>query len=292
MRDGAIAVVPGLFGQLQNSVLDVIGRGYTDVTAALLAAGVGSTELVIWKEVDGIFEADPARVIGARCLPRISSAEAAELTYYGSQVVHPLAMELAMSHGVRLRIKNAAIPDAPGTTVEDDAGNSLERHGRPTAVTVKDGITVLTVQSNRKAASHGFLSELFSLLNKYGIVADLVATSEVNVSIAIPQERDERALSFCINDLRTLGKVCGLQLPTHPCQVSIKSDMAILSLVGREMRSTVGVSGQLFDTLASKGVNVDMISQGASEINISCVIDAREADAALACVHGTMIKGK
>ncbi|KAF8268002.1 Aspartate/glutamate/uridylate kinase [Lactarius quietus] len=315
-----VPVVTGFFGHVPGSLLKQVGRGYTDLAAALLAAGLDATELQIWKEVDGIFTADPRKVLTARLLPVISPEEAAELTYYGSEVVHPFTMEQARTptffsslrklregatpvirRKIPIRIKNVENPRGGGTVIDPESDSDTDplpdfgagfvdgmltntqvsgtgtvprrRQRLPTAVTIKERIVVLNVQSNRKSVSHGFLAGIFGTLDRFGVVVDLISTSEVFVSMAIEDVLDRKMEARLVRDLEKIGIV------------SVYRDMAILSMVGKRMRNTVGISGRMFTTLAQGNVNIEMISQGANEINISCVINARDAVKALNLIH-------
>ncbi|KAL0084576.1 Aspartate/glutamate/uridylate kinase [Phycomyces blakesleeanus] len=293
-----VPVVTGFFGIVPGSLLNTIGRGYTDLTAALTAVGLSAEELQIWKEVDGIFTADPRKVKSARLLPIITPEEASELTYYGSEVIHPFTMEQVIRSHIPIRIKNVENPRGQGTiifptdTINKDGtstpphspkvlaenGYSLDLSRKyPTAITIKDNVIVLNVHSNRKSVSHGFFAQIFSTLDRYGIVVDLIATSEVHVSMALGTDSEDKDLERVIADLRRVG------------QVDILKNMAILSLVGKQMKNMVGISGMMFTTLASAGVNIEMISQGASEINISCVIAESSAITALNVIHDQLL---
>jgi aspartate kinase len=270
-----ICVVTGFFGPCPGSLLTSIGRGYTDLTAALVAVGVNASELQIWKEVDGIFTADPRKVKNARLLAKISPQEAAELTYYGSEVIHPFTMEQVMRSNIPIRIKNTFSPNGDGTLITLMSQSPADlRVKLPTAVTVKDNISVLNIHSNRKTVSHGFLAKIFLILDKFGIVSDLIACSEVHVSIAFGSE------SKFTNAVSELKKIA---------TVEVVDQQAILSLVGKHMKNMVGISAKLFGVLASNGINIEMISQGASEINISCVIKESEAQKALVLVHDQIL---
>ncbi|KAJ3107997.1 Aspartokinase [Phlyctochytrium planicorne] len=273
-----VLVVTGFLGPVPGSILASIGRGYTDLTAALIAVATSSQELQIWKEVDGIFTADPRKAPNARLLSSISPEEAAELTYYGSEVIHPFTMEQVIRASIPIRIKNTFKPDGAGTLILPNSivenGIRSKRKdsfsgGHATAVTIKDNVVVLNVHSNRKSVSHGFFAQIFSTLDKFGIVIDLISTSEVHISMALNPNIVEKKLEAAIVELRKYGTV-----DTIP-------DMAILSLVGREMRNSVGIASLMFSTLAKHKVNIEMISQGASEINISCVISEKMAQEAL-----------
>ena len=269
-----VPVLTGYFGFVPGGIINSIGRGYTDLTAALAAAGIGARELQIWKEVDGVFSADPRKVPGALVLPAITPEEAAELTYYGSEVIHPFTMEQVVRAGIPIHIKNTFKPELPGTIVDPNA-DSLAPAKPATAVTAKRGITVVNINSNRMLMAYGFMAKVFNIFEKHGIVIDLISTSEVNVSITV---ENSGRLQTAIADLEQLGSV------------SVKNDMAILSLVGRGQRHCVGLAGKMFSVLAGDNINIEMISQGASEINISCVIDDQDADKALLTIHDALVR--
>lgn len=269
-----VAVLTGYFGFVPGGIINSIGRGYTDLTAALAAAAIGARELQIWKEVDGVFSADPRKVPGAVVLPAITPEEAAELTYYGSEVIHPFTMEQVVRVGIPIHIKNTFKPELPGTIV-DPSADSLSPAKPATAITAKRGITVVNINSNRMLMAYGFMAKVFNVFEKHGIVIDLISTSEVNVSVTV--EKSDR-LAAAMADLEHLGRV------------SVNKDMAILSLVGRGQKHCVGLAGKMFSVLAAEGVNIEMISQGASEINISCVIDDEDADKALVAIHTALVK--
>ncbi|KAE8249772.1 hypothetical protein A4X13_0g5084 [Tilletia indica] len=333
-----VPVVTGYFGNVPGSLLTQVGRGYTDLCAALCAVGVDAQELQIWKEVDGVFTADPRKVPTARLIPSITPEEAAELTYYGSEVIHPFTMEQAIKNAIPIRIKNVENPGGSGTVIFPDVqdgvngveaelflggrlqqpqtpsqsgsttpwgsnfsplpvdggspaigagaagpggaanGASLQRRV-PTAVTIKDKVIVLNVSSNRKTISHAFFSRIFGTLDRYGVVVDLISTSEVHVSMAIAAASlRPRTLDRVKSELDKVGTV------------SVLRDMAILSLVGSHMRHMIGVAGKMFATLGEGNVNIEMISQGANEINISCVIHEKSALKALNLIHYSVLE--
>ncbi|KAK5677414.1 hypothetical protein LTS10_009984 [Elasticomyces elasticus] len=300
-----VPVITGYFGKVPGGLLEQVGRGYTDLCAALVAVGLQARELQIWKEVDGIFTADPRKVPTARLLDSVTPSEAAELTFYGSEVIHPFTMDQVIKASIPIRIKNVMNPRNNGTVIFPDPADELakkrsslfrnrsvsnlsqfSRPKRPTAVTIKPSITVLNVHSKRRTRAHGFLMSIFSILDTHGLSVDLISSSEVHVSMAIHSESallsgqgeeemkiEDEALQGAVDDLSRWG------------DVDLVPNMAIISLVGRQLRSMVGISGRFFSTLGEHGVNIEMISQGASEINISCVIEERDANRALNVVH-------
>ncbi|KAG2169580.1 hypothetical protein VTO58DRAFT_107713 [Aureobasidium pullulans] len=303
----AVPVITGYFGDVPGGLLTQIGRGYTDLCAALVAVGIGASELQIWKEVDGIFTADPRKVPTARLLPSVTPSEAAELTFYGSEVIHPFTMDQVIKASIPIRIKNVKNPRNQGTIIWPDQADDLEEKKpslfrnrslvslsthdgpkRPTAVTIKRGITVLNVHSKKRTRAHGFLMSIFSVLDKWHLSVDLISSSEVHVSMALHSEVallsgagpdseeiqiESAALKGAVDDLSVWG------------DIDLVPGLAVISLVGRQLRSMVGISGRFFSVLGENGINIEMISQGASEINISCVIEEAEANRALNVVH-------
>lgn len=272
---GKVPVVTGYFGFVPGGIIQAIGRGYTDFTAALIAAGIGAKELQIWKEVDGIFSADPRKVENAKVLPTITPDEAAELTYYGSEVIHPFTMEQVINAKIPIRIKNTFNPDLPGTVIDPNK-NTEAIEKKPSAITAKRGVSILNINSNRMLMAHGFMAKVFNIMNQYSIIIDLISTSEVNISMTLD---DDSRLPDAIKELEKLGRV------------NVEKNMAILSLVGNGMQRTVGTAGSMFTLLADADISIEMISQGASEINISCVIPDELADKAIKIVHEGMLEG-
>lgn len=302
LDEGTVPVLTGYFGVVPGGLLNGVGRGYTDLCAALIAVGTLADELQVWKEVDGIFTADPRKVPTARLLDSVTPEEAAELTYYGSEVIHPFTMEQVIKAKIPIRIKNVENPKGKGTVIYPD---NLGRRGEATpphppaayetlsnsyilqhkkksatAITAKQDIVVINVHSNKKALSHGFLAHIFTTLDKYKLVVDLISTSEVHVSMALQiQQEQENQLKHALQDLNKLG------------YVDVTRNMAIISLVGRQMVNFIGIAGNMFKVLADERINIEMISQGANEINISTVIDSKDTIRALNAVHAKLLEG-
>ena len=201
-------------------------------------------------------------------LPTISPAEAAELTFYGSEVIHPTVMDQLIKARIAIRIKNVINPRGAGTIISPDpigyldsadSGqlSKLSRPKRPTAITIKRKILILNVHSNKRTLSHGFLADIFSTLHKWKLPVDLISTSEVHVSMALhsdsavvsrdredKQSNADKNLQSAVNELRHYGTV------------DLKDGMAILSLVGREMKNMVGIAGKMFSTLGEHHINI------------------------------------
>jgi aspartate kinase len=292
-----VPVITGFFGNVPGGILNTIGRGYTDLCAALVAVGIQAKELQVWKEVDGIFTADPRKVPTAALLSSVTPSEAAELTFYGSEVIHPFTMEQVIRARIPIRIKNVMNPRGSGTVIFPDnlselgshsppdgklfrprsASNFAQLHGpkRPTAVTIKHNIVVLNVHSNKRTRAHGFLMNIFSILDRWHLSVDLISSSEVHVSMALHSESallsgggedeykiQDKDLQGAVNDLGELGAI------------DIVPDMAIISLVGKQLKNMIGISGRFFSVLGQNNINIEMISQG--EFSIIRILSKHE----------------
>ncbi|AWU77442.1 hypothetical protein CAS74_002144 [Pichia kudriavzevii] len=301
LDNGVVPVITGFFGPVPGGLLNSVGRGYTDLCAAICAVGLSANELQIWKEVDGIFTADPRKVKTARLLKSVTPDEAAELTYYGSEVIHPFTMEQVINARIPIRIKNVMNPNGEGTIIYPDnigkKGESTPPHPPaalealpsdflnkaakmkiPTAVTAKSDIAVVNIHSNKKTLSHGFLANVFSILDKHRTVVDLISTSEVHVSMAVNYDKEKRKYFLrVIEDLKKFGAV------------DVTYDLSIVSLVGIHMKQLIGTAGAMFKVLADEQINIEMISQGANEINISCVISKDNVIKALNALHDNLL---
>jgi aspartate kinase len=283
-----VPVITGYFGPVPGGILKTVGRGYTDLCAAFAAISVHARELQIWKEVDGIFTADPRKVPTAKLIPTVRPAEAAELTFYGSEVIHPFTMEQVMREHIPVRIKNVMNPKNNGTVIAPEAVSepaplkkplfrrkrtsssisSLNQGPRrPTAVTIKPNIVVMNVHSNKRVRAHGFLMKIFQTLDERNLSVDLISSSEVHVSLALHSEspllsgvgEDEeelriqnKDLQLAYDDLKDYGSI------------DLVPGMAILSLVGHQLNHMVGISGRFFSVLGENNINIEMISQGKS----------------------------
>ncbi|KAI1768819.1 aspartate kinase [Hypoxylon sp. FL1150] len=319
-----IPIVTGFFGIMPDSLLQTVGRGYSDLCAAMCAVAVGAEELQIWKEVDGIFTADPRKVPSARLLSTVTAEEATELTYYGSEVIHPLTMDQISDACIPLRLKNVFKPSGHGTIIYPSATSispispispssssstsSLTRatiplssfmlengyHGsqqerrRPTAVTVKDDILLVNVVCNRNTKSQGFLTQVFDRLERNKIPVDLVATSERHVSLAV-RAPPTAAAAVGSSDPGALLLLLREEFERFG-HVAVSPNMAIVTVVGHKMRNMTGVSNEIMSALASAQISIYLTSQGASKINISLVVAADDALAAMNAIHSEVLK--
>lgn len=262
-----IPVVTGYFGWVPGGMLDSIGRGYSDYCAALIAAGAKAAGLEIWTDVSGILTADPRKVPRARILDQISSEAAAELAHFGAKVIHPQSIHPAIRARIPVWIKNTFRPQDRGTAIFHEIKKPKQIM---TSITSKKGVTIVNIASFRMLMQYGFLAKIFDMFAKYETSIDVVSTSEVSVSVTI---EDDSKLKEIIKELSPVAKIS-----VHPRR-------AIVCLVGMGIHKRKGVAGEVFVTLGRAGISIDQISQGASEINITFVLDEKDADKAVQILH-------
>ncbi len=269
--EGFVPIVTGFVGKDAAGDLTTVGRNGSDLTATLVAAGVGAEEVEIWSDTDGVMTADPRLVEGARNIPRMSFDEAAELAYFGARVLHPETLLPAMGRGIPVRVLNTNRPEHPGTVITAAPGEG----GRPvTSIAYKPGQSVLTVTSTRMLAQHGFLARLFEITARHGITVDVVATSEVSVSFT---SDDKTALEAALPELSAIGT----------CRLS--PGKTILAVVGHRLPERAGAGAWILHALAEAEVNVEMLSYGQGSINLTMVIDDAEVDRAVRALHSTLL---
>jgi len=265
LADGATPVTQGFIGSTSEGVTTTIGRGGSDYSTSIIGAAMDAEEIQIWTDVDGIMTTDPRVAPEAAKLKVISFAEASELAYFGAKVLHPSTLLPAMSRGIPVRVCNSRLPEVAGTAIVSNAPPS---RAVVKAIAFKRGITVVNVTSDRMLMAHGFLSRLFSVFDKHETSVDMIATSEVSVSMTLD---DTRRLDAIVDDLRSLG------------EVSVELDAALICLVGENLKFKPGVASRIFSSIEQ--VNVSMISHGASAINVSFIVDGASVESAVRALH-------
>lgn len=257
-------VTQGFIGATVDGATTTLGRGGSDFTASILGVALGTDEIQIWTDVDGMMTADPRIVPDAQVLSELSFQEASELAYFGAKVLHPLTVKPAVEKNIPVRILNTLEPLKKGTLIQADS----KATGLICAIAAKKGITAIFVSSPRMLMAHGFLAKVFQVFDKYETAIDLIATSEVSLALTIDRNDKLEAIRH--------------ELAEHG-DVRVQPEMAIVSVVGRHFKDNHGIPGQIFSAL--KHVNVTMISGGASEINISFVVPNVHADQAVRQLH-------
>jgi aspartate kinase len=268
LKRKGIPIITGFFGRIPGGIVEGIGRGYSDFTAALVGRALAAKEIQIWTDVDGILSADPRIVSETLILEELSFAEAAELAHFGAKVIHPQTIWPAVEKNIPVRIKNTMNPEAPGTLITKAGKHNTCAPFK--SITAKKNITVVTL-SNMTKGKHETMAEIFRLCSEHGVAIDLISTSEASLSLTV--EGSEKKVTALEHQLKKF------------CTVSITIGMAVLAVVGEEMRENIGLSGRFFSTLGKVGVNIYMISQGQFEVNISCVILENDVEKAISALH-------
>lgn len=249
-----IYITQGFICRNAYGEVDNLQRGGSDYTASLLGAAIGAEEIQIWTDIDGMHNNDPRVVDKTEAVRQLNFEEASELAYFGAKILHPTCVQPAKYAGIPVRLKNTMDPDAEGTIID----NVLVR-GKIKAVAAKDNITAIKIKSSRMLGASGFLRKVFEIFESYQTSIDMIATSEVGVSMTID---DDSHLDEIVDELKKYGTV------------TVDGDMCIVCVVGDLDWSNLG-----FETIATdamKDIPVRMISYGGSNYNISFLI--READ--------------
>ncbi len=268
VNNGSIPVMGGFYGSDPNGVTTTLGRGGSDFTASLVGLAVGADTIGIWTDVSGMYTSDPRFIKNTRSIPNISFGEAAELAYFGAKVLHPATIQPAVERNIPVLVKNTFEPEHPGTTIQLDAPYS----GKIRAIAFKKGIQVITVHSTSMLLAHGFIARVFTVFEQHQVSVDLVSTSEVSISITVDSPKNTDAV---VEDLKKFA------------QVSVRSDQALICLVGQDLIDAKGLMKRAFTAL--EDIPVHMISQGSSDLNMSIVIDNDDVIRAVQVLHDTFI---
>jgi aspartate kinase len=267
---GQAVVTQGYIGATEEGLTTTLGRGGSDYSAALFGAALGAEEVQIWTDVEGVLTCDPRVVPEALPIAELSFAEAAELAAFGAKVLHPATIQPAVEAGIPVTVRHTQKPEGRFTTIAAQV-----RSGRPiTALASRGPVTVLTVSSSRMLAQSGFLARLFEVFGRRGVSVDLVATAEVSVSLTVEADVP---LGPLLQDLSAFATV------------QASEGRAIIAAVGERLKSTPGIGGQLLTALGD--INVEMISMGANEINLSVVVKQEATAEALRRMHRVLVGG-
>ncbi len=272
VRDGYVVVTQGFIGFSEKGITTTIGRGGLDYSAAVIGSLLQSEEIQIWTDVDGVLTADPSIIPEARRIKRMSFNEASELAYFGARVLHPMTILPAIERNIPVYVRNSRNPSYHGTLITkgDESGESIAK-----SIVYKERITLLNLVSSRMFLAHDFLEAVFAVFNKYKTIAHAVATSEVSVSVAVD---DTTKLDEMKKELEEFA------------EVSSSGAKAIVCVVGDNIRHSPGIVGRIFSAL--KGIRINMISQGASEINIGFVIDESDIEQAVRLLHAELFNDR
>jgi len=267
---GSVPVMGGFIASNEAGITTTIGRGGSDFTGAIIGGALSASSIEIWTDVDGIMTSDPRVCPQALRVKVISFEEAAELAYFGAKVLHPATILPAVKKNIPVFVLNSRNPGCEGTRIV-----SLAPHCKSPfkSIAVKKKLSIIDVVASRMLMTHGYLKEIFTIFDKYQCPVDMVSTSEVSVSLTVDS-----------ND----------RLPLIAAELSRMADVkyegkkALVCMVGEDIRGQNGIAAQVF--AAIRHINVRMISQGASEINMSFMIEEDDADEAVRSLHAAFFK--
>jgi aspartate kinase len=278
LNAGQVPVVTGFIGATAEGILTTLGRGGSDYSATILGAALGACEIIIWTDVDGVLSADPRLVPEARLLREISYAEAAELAFFGAKVLHPKTLRPVAEAGIPVWIRNSFAPEKPGT--------KITRTGRP----AESGVKAITSISNVSLITLGGAG----IVGVVGVAARTfaaVAAVRANV-LLISQASSGNDICFIVESVdadavvKALRQAFAADLAHHQVEhVTVDPDIAIVAVVGENMRGTPGIAGRVFSAMGHDRVNVIAVAQGSSEYNVSFVVSAPAMQTAVQAIH-------
>ena len=262
---GKVPVMGGFIGSNRDGITTTIGRGGSDFSAAIFGAGLNAERIEIWTDVDGMMTTDPRLCSDARRIKVISFDEAAELAYFGAKVLHPATVLPAVQQNIPVYVLNSLNPTCEGTKITAQAPRCSNIFK---AIALKKKITLVEVASPRRLLVHGYLKSIFEAFDQHNVAVDVVSTSEVSVSVTAETNESIPALAA------DLAKIA---------DVKYEGRKAIVCLVGENLRDTPGIAAKVFGIL--EDVKIRMISQGASEINLTFVIEEDDAAEVVRRLH-------
>jgi aspartate kinase len=269
---GVVPIVTGFVAKSTRGVITTLGRNGSDLSATLVGAAIGAEEVQIWSDTDGVMTADPGIVKAAKSISTMRFDEAAELAYFGSRVLHPATLLPAIEQDISVRVLNTNRPDHPGTVIES---NPAPKQSPVTSIVYKEGQHVLVITEPRMFEQVGFLARFFEILARHEVVVDLVATSEVSVSITT---NDRDALERSLAELERLGRV------------EVQGGKTILAVVGRNIQHAKGIGAKVLEAISRADVNVQMHTFAMSSNNMSLVIDDEAIGRAVASLHAALFE--
>jgi aspartate kinase len=269
-KQGKVPVMGGFIAANEAGITTTLGRGGSDFTGALVGGALSAEAIEIWTDVDGIMTCDPRVCPDALRVKVISFEEAAELAYFGAKVLHPATILPAVKKNIPVLVLNSRNASCEGTRI-----TSLAPHCKSPfkSIAVKKKLSIIDVVASRMLMTHGYLSEIFSIFDRHKCAVDMVSTSEVSVSLTVDSNEQ---LPVIAADLSRLA------------DVKYEGKKALICMVGDDIRGQSGIAAQVFNAI--RHINVRMISQGASEINMSFMIDEDDADEAVRSLHAAFFK--
>jgi len=272
---GIIPVVTGYIAATQEGTVTTLGRGGSDYTATILGVALSADEVWIWTDVDGIMTADPKIIPTARMLPELSYQEAAEMAIFGAKAMHPRALEPAMKENIPVRIRNVFNPSNPGTLISSTTTARSTDVVKAVAL-IKD-VALINISGAGMVGAPGSYAKVFDVLGKNGINVMMVSVAVSAASISLIVRRSLMARAVSTLEIALLGKMVS--------QVSAEDDICVIAVMGANMQGTLGVASRIFTAVAKSGINIRMIAQGSSELNISFVVKEKDGEQVVRAIH-------
>lgn len=271
-----IPVITGFIAATQDGTITTVGRGGSDYTATIIGASIDADEVWIWTDVDGLMTTDPKIIPKAKRIPEVSFAEAIEMAVLGAKSMHPRALEPAMEADIPVRIRNTFNPENPGTLIVKEqkikAGDIVK------ALNIVNDASMITVSGAGMVGTPGTAAKIFDTLGKSGINIIMISqsVSEANISLVVKRSQLKKAVAALETALLGKGTV-------H--EITAEGDVCIIAAVGAGMKGALGVAAKIFGAVARRGVNIRMIAQGSSELNVSFVVKETQSLEAIKALH-------
>jgi len=269
-----LPIVTGYIGKNREGSITTLGRNGSDYSASIIGAAIDADEVQIWKDVDGVMTANPRLVRTAFPIEALSFDEASELAYFGTQVLHPSTIQPAIQKDIPIRVCNIYKPTNPGTLIVKESTPSKTP---VKSIAYKKDLYILTIISTQMLMQAGFLARIFDVFDQYQIDIDMVATSEVSVSVTTDSAKN---LDRAIKDLSQFA------------EVEVEEKQAIIGVVGEGIRTSIEIAGLVFNTMREQQVRVRMISVGATRINLAFIVANNDVEHAVEALHQTCFEMK
>jgi aspartate kinase len=282
LSSNVIPLVTGFIGADQNGNTTTIGRGGSDYTATIIASSIDADEVWFLGDVDGLMTADPKIVSEARVIREVSFAEAMEMALFGAKYMHPRALEPVMDTKIPVRIRNAFKVDYQGTLISQNLTKTSQKTVK--SISAIRHTALIDVSGGGMVGAPGTAAKIFDALAKNRVNIMMISQSPSESSISIVVRRDELDKAIMTLDLDLLGKVVK--------RVNINNDVAVIAAVGSGMRGIKGVAARVFNAVAKRNVNVIMIAQGSSELNLAFVVNDSDCEQVVIALHDEFELGK
>ena len=277
-KSNVVPVVTGFICSTPAGVTTTLGRGGSDYSASIIGACIKADEIQIWTDVNGVMTADPRIVPEARVLDRVSYKEAAEMSYFGAKVLHPKTIMPAVDENIPIRIKNTFAPEMPGTIISSET--PAHQYGVKTVASIT-GLMLVSVEGRGMIGVPGVAGRVFTTTarNRISVLMFSQGSSEQHISIVVSRQDGESTVKALRREFETEIERRRID------RVAAISDIAIIALVGEGIKGVPGVAARAFGVLGSANINIQMIAQGSSELNLSIVVRQKDAPRAVQLIH-------